>query len=193
MCSLPTKSAQKGGPETQERRVSGLSWTFCPSQLRTSSRSLWETMPLKLGTVSTEVWGEQSSLWGFAIISGAHLGRGWGHWPQHLPASRRACRQRLCLVPCPHNTPGWPAPGPLGSQVPAGIFLPAGGERQSPGSHHMWDVSFCAQSHCVDRSGSLLTHYSLPYLPFQSLCWPGPSRGWRYHCAGDLFVLNVGV
>lgn len=118
--------------------------------------------------MSAPGWIEWGSLWGFAVISGAHLGWGGCSWP--------------------HNMPGWPAPGPLGSRVPAGVFIPPGGQRRCPGSPTHGVQCSAPKAPTLTEVGSLPSHrhHPLPHLPSQgpaglemTLCWrPGCAQCW---------------
>lgn len=70
----------------------------------------------------------------------------------------------LGLVSCPHNRPGWPAPG---SQVPAGIFISSGAQRQCPGSYS-WVQASAPKACTLTEMGSCPSHAQHPgHLPSQ--------------------------
>lgn len=93
----------------------------------------------------------------------------------------------LRLDPCPHNRPSWPAPEPLGSQVPAGIFTSSGGQRRCPGSCSCVQASV-PKAHTLTETGSRPSHAHHPsHLPSQ-----GPVGLERPPCR-SLFVLGAAV
>lgn len=131
------------------------------------------TMPLKLGSVSAPAQADRL-VFEVATISGAHLR--WGgetqHWLQHLPASEGPLLG-LRLDPCPHNRPSWPAPEPLGSQVPGASspLLVARDGAQAPAAVSRLHVP---KARTLTEMGSVLLTPTTPAISRPRALW-----GWR--------------